>query len=193
MTNSKENLKSIFKKLDDPEIVNMINAPQFEYSEQLLDIEFNNSFTQEEMAERAGISLQDFLDFEIGSTKHSIDEYRSVIDHIEKTLIDNEEYIELSYINLEKPNAYINLFSLVNAKTHRTSMSLKLQQNNNSRQVENQYETNSQFQNVNGSLELGVNWDDDVVPDSFINETSRILSLNHSSIDDIDEEEKIYV
>ncbi|MFT8963621.1 MAG: hypothetical protein ABF967_11510 [Lacticaseibacillus paracasei] len=193
MTNSKENLKSIFKKLDDPEIVNMINAPQFEYSEQLLDIEFNNSFTQEEMAERAGISLQDFLDFEIGSTKHSIDEYRSVIDHIEKTLIDNEEYIELSYINLEKPNAYVNLFSLVNAKTHRTSMSLKLQQNNNSRQAENQYETNSQFQNANGSLALGVNWDDDVVPDSFINETSRILSLNHSSIDDIDEEEKIYV
>ena len=169
MTNSKENLKSIFKKLDDPEIVNMINAPQFEYSEQLLDIEFNNSFTQEEMAERAGISLQDFLDFEIGSTKHSIDEYRSVIDHIEKTLIDNEEYIELSYINLEKPNAYVNLFSLVNAKT------------------------NSQFQNANGSLALGVNWDDDVVPDSFINETSRILSLNHSSIDDIDEEGKIYV
>lgn len=193
MTNSKENLKSIFKKLDDPEIVNMINAPQFEYSEQLLDIEFNNSFTQEEMAERAGISLQDFLDFEIGSTKHSIDEYRSVIDHIEKTLIDNEEYIELSYINLEKPNAYVNLFSLVNAKTHRTSMSLKLQQNNNSRQAENQYETNSQFQNANGSLALGVNWDDDVVPDSFINETSRILSLNHSSIDDIDEEGKIYV
>lgn len=193
MTNSKENLKSIFKKLDDPEIVNMINAPQFEYSEQLLDIEFNNSFTQEEMAERAGISLQDFLDFEIGSTKHSIDEYRSVIDRIEKTLIDNEEYIELSYINLEKPNAYVNLFSLVNAKTHRTSMSLKLQQNNNSRQAESQYETNSQFQNANGSLALGGNWDDDVVPDSFINETSRILSLNHSSIDDIDEEEKIYV
>lgn len=193
MTNSKENLKSIFKKLDDPEIVNMINAPQFEYSEQLLDIEFNNSFTQEEMAERAGISLQDFLDFEIGSTKHSIDEYRSVIDRIEKTLIDNEEYIELSYINLEKPNAYVNLVSLVNAKTHRTSMSLKLQQNNNSRQAESQYETNSQFQNADGSLALGVNWDDDVVPDSFINETSRILSLNHSSIDDIDEEEKIYV
>ena len=96
MHNSKENLKSIFEKLNDPEIVDMISSPQFEYSEQLLDIEFNNSFTQEEMAERAGISLRDFLDFEIGSTKHSIDEYRTVIEHIEKTLIENEEYIELS-------------------------------------------------------------------------------------------------
>ena len=65
----------------------MIKSSRFDYSEQLLDIEFNQSLSQQDMARIAGIPLEQFLDYEMGSNKYKVSEYKKLIARIKELIL----------------------------------------------------------------------------------------------------------
>ncbi|KAA1046702.1 hypothetical protein [Lacticaseibacillus paracasei] len=86
MRHTKGLLLNIFNKRKDTQITDMIKSSRFDYSEQLLDIEFNQSLSQQDMARIAGIPLEQFLDYEMGSNKYKVSEYKKLIARIKNNL-----------------------------------------------------------------------------------------------------------
>lgn len=76
----KNYLKGVFSA--NKEISKVLESPQFDLSEQILEFEMSNGLTQQETADLAGIDLSSFLEIEFGSTDYSLDFYKKVINRL---------------------------------------------------------------------------------------------------------------
>jgi len=69
----------------DTSILNLVNAPQWEYSEDIIECEFSNKISQEKAAEICDISLNSFLEYESGYLNHSIKEYKDILNRLKNS------------------------------------------------------------------------------------------------------------
>ncbi|HEM5150977.1 TPA: hypothetical protein U1340_001934 [Streptococcus suis] len=65
--------------LDLPELKKIISTKQFELSEELMDLRFELSFSEEQMADLIGISFQEYLQMEFGIEDIPINKYNMAL------------------------------------------------------------------------------------------------------------------
>ena len=78
--------------LELPELKRIISTEQFKLSEELMDLRFELSFSEEEMAQIIDISLQEYLQMEFAMEDISIEKYRTALEKVRKYIIQNHSH-----------------------------------------------------------------------------------------------------
>lgn len=67
-----------------PELVEAMQTEQYGLSNQIVKLRVQSSLTLEGLANKLGITPVEYLDYEYGETKYSVDEYKHLINKIEQ-------------------------------------------------------------------------------------------------------------
>ena len=73
--------------LDSPELKRIISTEQFKLSEELMDLRFELSFSEQEMAQIIDISLQEYLQMEFAMEDIPIENYRTALEKVREYTI----------------------------------------------------------------------------------------------------------
>lgn len=73
--------------LELPELRRIISTEQFKLSEELMDLRFELSFSEQEMAQIIDISLQEYLQMEFAMEDIPIEKYRTALEKVRKYTI----------------------------------------------------------------------------------------------------------
>ena len=67
-----------------PELVETMQTEQYRLSNQIVKLRVQSSLTLEDLVTKLGITPEDYLDYEYGETKYSVEEYKHLINKIEQ-------------------------------------------------------------------------------------------------------------
>ena len=70
--------------LELPELRRIISTEQFKLSEELMDLRFELSFSEQNMAQIIDISLQEYLQMEFAMEDIPIEKYRTALEKVRK-------------------------------------------------------------------------------------------------------------
>lgn len=70
----------------DTRILDIVNAPQWEYSQDIIDFEFNNKISQQKAAELGKVNFNTFLEYESGYLNHSIQDYKDILNRLKESI-----------------------------------------------------------------------------------------------------------
>ena len=78
--------------LDLPELKRIISTEQFKLSEELMDLRFELSFSEQEMAQIIDIPLQEYLQMEFAMEDIPIEKYRTALEKARKYIIQKHNH-----------------------------------------------------------------------------------------------------
>lgn len=67
-----------------PELFETMQTEQYELSNQIVKLRVQSSLTLEDLAAKLGLTPEEYLDYEYGETKYSVEEYKHLINKIEQ-------------------------------------------------------------------------------------------------------------
>lgn len=70
----------------DTRILDLVNAPQWEYSQDIIDFEFRNKISQQKAAELGEVNFNAFLEYESGYFNHSIQDYKDLLNRLKESI-----------------------------------------------------------------------------------------------------------
>ena len=94
-----------------PDLLEKENSVQKEKSIELLNLRLDNDFSVEEFSRFLGLSIKDYLDFEFGSLKYSIDEYESLISNA-NNLVGFDDIFEWD-AKIQEEYEFLKLFNML--------------------------------------------------------------------------------
>mgnify|MGYP000004331887 CR=1 FL=1 len=78
--------------LELPELRRIISTEQFKLSEELMDLRFELSFSEQDMAQIIDISLQEYLQMEFAMEDIPIEKYRTALEKVRKYTIQKHSH-----------------------------------------------------------------------------------------------------
>ena len=78
--------------LELPELKRIISTEQFKLSEELMDLRFELSFSEQEMAQIIDISLQEYLQMEFAMEDIPIEKYRTALEKVREYTIQKNSH-----------------------------------------------------------------------------------------------------
>lgn len=67
-----------------PGLVETMQTEQYRLSNQIVKLRVQSSLTLEDLVTKLGITPEEYLDYEYGETKYSVEEYKHLINKIEQ-------------------------------------------------------------------------------------------------------------
>ena len=67
-----------------PELVETMQTEQYRLSNQIVQLRVQSNLRLEDLATKLGITPEDYIDYEYGETKYSVEEYKHLINKIEQ-------------------------------------------------------------------------------------------------------------
>lgn len=67
-----------------PELVETMQTEQYSLSNQIVKLRVQSNLSLEDLATKLGITPEEYLDYEYGETKYSVEEYKHLITKIEQ-------------------------------------------------------------------------------------------------------------
>lgn len=67
-----------------PELVETMKTEQYKLSNQIVKLRVQSNLSLEDLAIKLGITPGEYLDYEYGETKYSVEEYKHLINKIEQ-------------------------------------------------------------------------------------------------------------
>ena len=86
-----------------PELVETMQTEQYRLSNQIVQLRVQSNLRLEDLATKLGITPEDYIDYEYGETKYSVEEYKHLINKIEQIKERSETRIN-EWFNIIKAN-----------------------------------------------------------------------------------------
>lgn len=66
-----------------PELLEKLQTEQYELSSQIVKLRVQSTLSLEELATKVGLTPEDYLDYEYGESKYSVEEYKCLVNKLE--------------------------------------------------------------------------------------------------------------